>query len=291
MQYPLSRAAGRRHAASPRLPRTLLWFLLFRRWDVRATLAANPRTPVPLLRMLRWTSDWAVSAAVAASPAASPELLKRVIEAGESAAVRMYAAANLSLSGPLADRLLADRDPYVRGVAAAHPAASAAALAKLAEGMTEPAWILRRIAANPACPPGVSDQVLTWLALGGAGNADPMFDPLECVGHPACTTAPALSWYREQARHRGADRHPLWRVRAAVLGAGGRISADRARSLARDPRPEVRRVIAGAGVLPLDIRLELRRDADQATARIASRLRGSGGGTKHSTARRSRDAR
>lgn len=266
-------------ATSPRMPRALLWFLLFHKWDVRAALAANPRTPVPLLRVLRWTTDWAVCAAVAANPAATSRLLDRLVS-GEPPCVRLYAATNPSLIPPLADRLLADPDPYVRGVAATHPAATGDALARLADGMTEPAWILRRIAAHPACPVQMSDELLTWLALGGAGNADPMFDPVECTGHPADTSVPAYGWYRQQAQRAGADEHPLWRVRAAVLGSGGRISAGRAWALARDPRPDVRRVIARAGLLPLNIRLELRRDADQTAAAAAYRRPGSSGGPR-----------
>ncbi|HEX6454091.1 MAG TPA: HEAT repeat domain-containing protein [Trebonia sp.] len=203
-----------------------------------------------------------------------------LLVSGEPPRVRLYAAANPSLIPPLADRLLADPDPYVRGVAATHPAATGDALARLADGMTEPAWILRRIAAHPACPAQTSDELLTWLALGGATNADPMFDPVECTGHPADTSASAFAWYRQQAQRTGADEHPLWRVRAAVLGSGGRISANRAWALARDPRRDVRRVIARAGLLPLNIRLELRRDADQTAAAAAYRLPGSSGGAR-----------
>lgn len=273
-------------ATSPRMPRALLWCLLFHKWDVRAALAANPRTPVLLLRVLRWTTDWAVCAAIAANPAATPRLLDRLVS-GEPPRVRLYAATNPSLIPQLADRLLADPDPYVRGVAATHPATSGDALARLADGMTERAWILRRIAAHPACPAQTSDELLTWLALGGAGNADPMFDPVECTGHPGDTSAPAFAWYRQQAQRAGADEHPLWRVRAAVLGSGGRISANRAWALARDPRPEVRRVIARAGLLPLNIRLELRRDTDQtaaAAAAVAFRRPGSSGRSRRGIA-------
>src|SRR5262249_12542434 len=138
--------------------------------------------------------------------------------------LRMYAAASPSLTQALADRLLADKDPYVRGVAAAHPAASAAALGQLAEGLSEPAWILRRIAANPSCPDDLSDQLLTCLSLGGAEHADPMFDPVACTGHPADTRVSEWAWYREQAQGKKAEKHALWQVRASVLS--GRLFID-----------------------------------------------------------------
>jgi hypothetical protein len=264
-----SRSLARALAANPRLPRSLLWSLAVRRWDVRAAVAANPRCPRLLLRWMAWSSDWAVRAAVASSAVASPGLLGRLI-GGSAPCVRLYAAANPSLTHALADRLLADPDPYVRGAAAVHPAASAAALRRLAVGLSEPVWILRRIAVNPSCPADLSDQLLTWIALGGAGHGDPLFDPVACAGHPADTSVASAAWYLEQAKREAAEQHPLWRVRAAVMRAAGRLAGQRVLTLARDPRPEVRQTIAGIGRLSLNVRLELRRDADPAVARLAS---------------------
>lgn len=264
-----SRPLARALAGNPRLPRSLLWLGAVRRWDVRATLAANPRCPRLLLQVMAHSSDWAVCAAVAASAAASPRLLARLIRR-EPPCVRLYAAVNSSLTQGLADRLVTDPDPYVRGAAAAHPAASAEALRQLADGLSEPAWVLRGIAANPSCPAELSDQLLTWIALGGPGHADPEFDPVACTGHPGDTRVALPTWYLEQARRHGARQHALWRVRAMVMQAAGRLSPARASELARDPRPEVRRVIAGLFQLPLDIRLELRRDADSMVVRLAT---------------------
>jgi len=264
-----SRALARTLAANPRLPRPLLWCLAVRRWDVRAAVAANPRCPRLLLRSMARSSDWAVRAAVAASPNAPPSLLVRLTRRSP-ACVRLYAAANPSLTCAPADLLLADPDPYVRGVAAAHPAASAAALRRQAAGLSEPAWILRRIAANPSCPADLSDQVLTWIALGAAGHGDPLFDPLTCTGHPGDTGGTLAAWYLEQARGDAAEWHPLWRVRATVVRAAGRLPGQRVLPLARDPRPEVRQTVAGVHRLSLNIRLELRHDADPVVARLAS---------------------
>ena len=265
---PASRSLARALAGNARLPRLLLWWLAPRRWDVRAAIAANPRCPQLLLRLLSWSADWAVGAAVAGNPAASRRTLNLMARTS-TVRERLYLAANPSVPPGLADRLLGDTDPFVRGAAAAHPAVTAVALSRLAEGMTEPAWILKRIAANPSCPAGLADQLLTWIALGGAGKADPMFDPVECTGHPADTSVPAFSWYRDQASRDHAEQHPLWRVRAEVLSAAGPLPASRAWVLARDPRPEVRRTVARAGRLPLDMRMELRRDGDPAAARLA----------------------
>ena len=106
--------------------------------------------------------------------------------------------------------------------------------------MTEPAWILRRAGENPACPQELSDQVLTWLALGGAGDSDPAFDPINCTGSPG-EGGPA--WYLRQAAtpdgYASAVEHPLWRVRAMLLRQpnGVRLSGRQVWALARDPGP------------------------------------------------------
>lgn len=278
------RAVMRALAANPRAPKLLLRCLSTRRWDVQVAVAANPRCPRRTLRAMVWAPDWAVRAAVAANPAATPPILDGLIS-GSGAHVRLYVAANPSLTGALADRLLADRDAYVRATAAAHPAASPAGLQQVAAGMSEPAWILQAIAGNPACPPELADQLLTWIALGGPGYSDPQFNPLECTGNPGDTRFEPFVWYLEQAKRPGADYHPLWQVRASVLRAQGRISTERARSLARDPRPEVRRSIA-AGQLPLAIRRELKRDADPQVAGLAAAV-----GTRNKKAERKQQAR
>lgn len=278
------RPMARALAANPRSPRLLLRCLGSRRWDVLALVAANPRCPPSMLRSMVWAPDWAIRAAVAANPAATLPILESLIT-GSGPRVRLYAAGNPSLSEPLAGRLLADPDQFVRAVAARHPAASAAALGQLAEGMAEPAWVLQAIAGNPACPPELTDQLLTWIALGGSGHSDPLFDPVECTGNPGDTRFEPFAWYQEQARRPGAERHPLWAVRASVLNAQHRISLVQARSLARDPRPEVRRSLA-TGQLPLDVRRQLRRDADPQVAGLAAAV-----GTRNKQAERKRQAR
>jgi hypothetical protein len=256
-------------AANPDAPKLLLWLLGERREDVQAIVAANPRCPRRVQGSLAWSSEWAVRAAVAANPATHPAVLEMLVGASASC-VRLHVAANPSLTRALADRLLGDSNPYVRAVAAGNTAASADGLRRLAEGMSEPAWALRAIAGNPSCPADLSDQLLTWIALGGPGDTDPLFDPVECAGHPGDTRFGLVVWYREQARREGAERHPLWRVRAEVMPVLGRLPGDRARTLSRDPRPEVRRTIARLPQLPPGIRLELMGDGDPQVARLAS---------------------
>jgi hypothetical protein len=111
--------------------------------------------------------------------------------------------------------------------------------------------------------------LLTWLSLGGAEHADPMFDPVACTGHPADTRVTEWAWYREQAGGKAAERHALWRVRESVVYAG-LLTYDHVWVLARDPRPEVRRTIAAQRWRMLNILLELRRDADPAVASMAA---------------------
>ena len=264
-----SRPVIRALAANPSAPKLLLRCLNTRRWDVQAVVAANPRCPKRVSNGNVWAADWAVSAAVAANPATNPGALAAL--AGSSdARVRLQLAANPSLSPELADRLLADRDRFVRAAAAANPAAPAAGLQRLAEGMTEPAWVLRAIAGNPACPAELSDQLLTWMTLGGPGHADPLFDPVSCTGHPGDTRYTELSWYLEQAKGPAAMRHPLWRVRAMILPATGRLAVEQAGELARDARSEVRHALAGARSLTVSLLRELRHDPDPGVAGLAA---------------------
>jgi hypothetical protein len=185
----------------------------------------------------------------------------------------MAAAANPALQADLVEALLRSPQVYVRGVAAAHPAAPADALHRLADGMSEPAWVLRAVATNPSCPAGLSDELLTWITIGGPGKTDPHFDPVQCTGFPASTEVSPAAWYAEQARRPDAEWHPLWRVRAAVPAARKTLKLSTVRELRRDPRPEVRRAVAGfTGVLPRDVR-EMLGDADPTVTRTATRVR------------------
>jgi hypothetical protein len=267
-------AVSRALAANPSAPPRLLRFLgHFARWDVLVTLAGSPRTPLRMQsNRLASSLDWAVAAAVAANPATRPEVLGHLASRRDPR-IGLAAAANPSLAGDLVEALLQSPSVYVRGVAAANPAAPSEALRRLAAGMSEPAWVLRAIAANPSCPADLSDQLLTWLTLGGPGNADPLFDPVRCTGHPASSDVPPVAWYAEEAKRADAARHPLWRVRAAVASAHKQLPLMTVSMLRRDPRPEVRRSVAGfIGTRPSEIR-ELIGDADAAVAWRAAQVR------------------
>jgi hypothetical protein len=268
MRYWREPAIARALAANPGAPKLLLRRLARGRWDVAATVARNPRCPHLLRPWLASESYWAGGAAVAVNPAADATVLAELAN-WPDARIRLYAAANPSLPESVVECLLSDPSRYVRGVAAANPAAPAAGLSRLADGLSEPAWILRAIAANPACPAELSGQLLTWIALGGPGHEDPMFDPVECTGHPGDTSVAAVAWYREQASTEAAARHSLWRVRAGFPSARRRVPFHEARMLARDPRAEVRRAVAGLTGLPLGCLRELCGDADPSVARLA----------------------
>jgi hypothetical protein len=116
----------------------------------------------------------------------------------------------------------------------------------------------------------LSDQLLTWIALSGPGHSDPMFDPRECTGHPGNTEGALPAWYWDEARRPGAYKHPLWRVRAAVASANARVPIEQVRQLSRDPRPEVRRSVAGLVGVPVHNVREMMGDADPVVARQAS---------------------
>jgi hypothetical protein len=262
-------------AANPSAPPLLLRFLgrLGARWDVLVALAENPRTP-PWMRshQLARSPEWAVAAAVAANPATAPRALRRLVSRRDPR-IGLAAAANPALPSDLVEELLQSPSVYVRGAAAANPAAPPEALRRLAAGMSEPAWVLRATAVNPSCPDDLSDQLLTWLTLGGPGKEDPLFDPVRCTGHPAGSDVPPAAWYAEEAKRPDADRHPLWRVRAAAAAARGQLPQATISMLRRDPRPEVRLSVAGFTPTPPGRIRELMGDASAAVARRAAQVR------------------
>ena len=268
-------ALARPLAANPALPRPLMWYLgRYARWDVAAAVARNPNCP---RRTQAWQanhSHWSVRAALASNTLIDRRALRMlVIRSHAEPRVLLYAAANPVLDPDLVADLLTHRNLCVRAVAARHPAAPPDQLRRVTEGLTAPAWVLRAAAANPSCPSDVSDQVLTWIALGGPGSSDPMFDPLECTGHPGDTEGALEVWYAVEARSPRAYEHPLWRVRASIAQANATVPIEQCRALCRDPRVEVRRSVAGLVGIPMRNVRELISDADPVVAnRAAFRL-------------------
>src|SRR5579863_5614731 len=294
-------AAAARAAANPTGSRMRLWLLgIFFGGgrEVAGALAANPATPVALLRYVARRSlkrgHWNVAVTASNHPACSERLYRRLLVSGvpavECAAaanprvstlleerlerfaepwLRLHMALNPAAPAELADTLLVDEDPFVRRVAAAHPAVTADGLRRVCMDFAQPAWILRAAATNPACPPDLADQLLTWIALGGAGASDPHFDPITCIGNPNSTEVHPGIWYANAARQEGAETHALWRVRATIPIARQRIPIAILTLLARDPRPEVRRQAARFRALPFPVLRELRCDKDENVERLA----------------------
>jgi hypothetical protein len=274
----IARALG----GNPSTPRLVLRVFAHGPWDVAAAVAANASTPQRVLAdgfILRPT--WAVRSALA-SNASAPGVVLTQLATSDEAVLRMHTAANPSLPSKTVDALLRDPDVYVRAVAASNPRASAPALAALAEPMTDPAWVLRAVATNPTCPRTLSDEILTWIALGGTGNTDPTFEPLTCEGHPGDTTVGLYSWYRKAAQDNDTDMHPLWRVRSVITSTWPRIPGVVLMKLAVDPQLEVRRSVSGFKELTFARLKHLTRDADPQVAEGAIRaLKNKGKGRRY----------
>ncbi len=271
---PWALADARRAAAgNPRAGGGLCaWFALSGRWDVRRAVAANPACPKWLLAgWLALDRTWSVREAVAGSPR-TPTFVLGLYGRSRLAPLRLALAGNPALAPRTAERLLHDRDVYVSGVAAGHPNLRARALSARFAEMESPAWMLRRVATNPRCPPDLAEQVLTWLALDGA-RGDPEFDPVTCEGRPGDTDQNPWQWYGAEATRTECPwRHPLWAVR--VRSAIGRqtMPTKVLRQLARDPVAQVRRVVLGYTRLGQPLYHELAGDADRVIRDAAPRM-------------------
>jgi len=273
----LERLAGRKHvspdvqralASNPASsPRVLKRVVRRGRWDVQMRALVHPACPVSVVRRLARDGAWAVRATLARDPRTPADILDRF--ATDVRPVRLALAANPAASPATMMLLLGEGDEYVRGVAAANPAAPPGGLVALAAGLTEPSWTLRNIARNPACPPDLSEEVLTWLALGGSGRGNPTFDPDRCFGHPGDPEISQWYWYREAATaDRTPETHSLWRVRHMVA-TQDRVPYPALELLARDPQLEVRRAVARFDTLSITLLDEMCGDEDEVVARLA----------------------
>ena len=189
------------------------------RSDVRARVAANPSTPGAVLARLVRTGTDRVRIAAAANPALLPDQL-HALARDESPMITFAAAQNPNLSDEDRYHLSASPDVHVAGLSRTHPRATAEDLHELAVSLDAEAWVLRRASAHPNCAREERDAIATWLALGGAGDRDPHFDPVTCTGNPGNTAVrPDVEWERlGRERARAGSPSPLWRVRAVQVG-------------------------------------------------------------------------
>jgi len=256
-------------AANPQTPPDALRRLgKHSRWDVRALVAANPSADAKTLDQLACDDGWAIAVALAARP----DIPSRLLRGSEywTGHERFALAGNPNVPVEALDRLLEDDNVYVRGRAASNPSARPESLRALVQSMSESPWVLRAAAANPACPPDLADEVLTWIALGGTGAGDPTFDPVACVGNPVDASTPEYFFYQNEAKEPDAYESVLARVRASVLGANRTVPVRVMEVLAHDAEPSVRTVAATVRELPRDVLEELVMDADPQVARNAT---------------------
>jgi hypothetical protein len=234
------------------------------RWDVRALVAANPAADAKTLDQLACDESWAVAVALAARP----DIPARMLRGAEhwSAHERFALAGNAHVPVEALERLLADENVYVRGRAAANPSARPASLRALVQNMSEPPWVLRAVASNPAFPRDLAEELLTWIALGGTGAGDPTFDPVTCVGNPVDASTPEYFFYQHEAQQEDAQESVLFRVRASIPEANGRTPVRVIEQLACDAEASVRVVASTFAELPRGLLVELTEDADPQVA-------------------------
>ncbi len=254
--------------AKPDARRTSLWISARSpHWDVRRNVAAHPATPARRLVGLAKDGSWSVRAAVATNVAAPSKAIQRLLT--DHPAVRLELATNPSLSTAVVDMLLGDPDTSISGIASGHPEASPDALGRLLDRDDTPPWIRARIAKSPACPAGRRDEILTWVALGGAGPGDPTFDPRTCMVNPIDATRPVADFVAPIAP---TLTSPLWPVRLAMLRQVRAPEASLHRVAARDISPNVRR--RAAEFRSRSTLLELSGDRDALVRSAAQRLGG-----------------
>ncbi len=180
-------------------------------------------------------------ASVAGCPTTHPAILTNLC-GDDSAPVRLALVGNPSTPAPIiddflrndtpwttpvgstspADRIAAAADPspsrWIRGLAAGNPKATPEALRRISHGLVAPPWVLGAVARNPACPADLADELLTWLALGGAGTGSATFDPRTCLDNPLDRELNAQSYFGAIAGNTSREsRDPA----CAVAGSSG----------------------------------------------------------------------
>jgi Leucine rich repeat variant len=108
-------------------------------------------------------------------------------------------------------------------------------------------WAQGQLARNPSLAAERRDALLAWLALGGASNGDPTYDPCTDVGHPGDPRhESAYEALERLAKDEGHAGHPIEGVRVR-WATGTKISHTQLRHYAEDPSVLVRRRAASYG--------------------------------------------
>jgi hypothetical protein len=241
-------------AANPQTPKWGLARLrLSRSWRIRVELV---RRSAVSRRILRWwvrRGPDALDAAIARHPD-TPHSALRIL-AAKSPTHRLALTENPALPSHMAATLADDPDIWVRGAGLGNPNLPSSEVERHAADPGLLPWQLRRLANNPSCPQPVRDQALTWLALGGAGPGDPLFEPFD---GPNARRQP-FGDVEALKRHRH-PQAPVAHFRAMALLEAGTCETNTLKRHAQHPSPEVR--LAAARYQNASILMDLARDSD-----------------------------
>ncbi|MGZ4729063.1 MAG: hypothetical protein ACXWB2_15190 [Acidimicrobiales bacterium] len=239
------------------------------RWDVRALAVSHPACPARAVASASRKEPRSVREAVARSEHTPVAVLRNLTRS--DLPVRLALSTNPTATPEIIATLMADRDEYVRGRAAAHPAAGVDALLRLSDDFAAAPWVLRNVAINPSCPQDRAEQILTWLTLLGPEASDPTFDPVTCAGHPGKRDIDAWTWYRSVAEGlQHPEDHVLWRVRQNAVTSRARIPYKMLEKLALDESEPVRLSAARFDGLSTVTLRELSQDAAPVVAATAT---------------------
>jgi hypothetical protein len=233
-----------------------------RHWSVRAVIAASPSIPKrDLLRLRRDKAAGVASVAVSNSTLRIWRLPldpKGLLVHGS---VVLGVSQNQQLTTRQWRKLWKRSDSYVRGNLAANQAMPEELRTKMLQELDEPGWVLRKLANNPALPESQRDELLTWLAVGGA-RGDTQFDPVTDTGNPPQPEEQPISRLRAFLASLKPER-PWWTytlARDRVERMPRSLDEKALGIFSSDPSPAVRRAIVGFSPLPTDLVISLAHD-------------------------------
>lgn len=156
--------------------------------------------------------------------------------------VQLLVAAHPRTPVALLAQLRKSDDIFVRRLAAIHPSLPLDDRLAAALDAGAPAWVVRRVAADPSLAPEERARLDVRLAAGDL-DGDPDFDPIECVGSPGVTGEPEEAAYRRFASNHGV-RSSLWRARKVIAADMKLLDEGKLAALAEDSHDEVRAAVA-----------------------------------------------